>query len=95
MSIALTVAYRSPGIRVGVRIVGPRPRRRLRVGRRLVTVEDLPDGLRNVGSPDRPLLDGRGRRDVAAADARDLADLDLDAVAVALVNLRDLLVGAM
>ena len=43
---------------------------------------------RNLGGPHRPLLDGRGRGDVAPPDARNLADLDLDAVAVALVDLQ-------
>ena len=54
---------------------------------RLVVVEGLLHGLGDVGGPDRPLLDGRGRRDVTPPDARHLADLDLDAVAVALVEL--------
>ena len=43
----------------------------------------------------RPLVDGRGRRDVAAAEAGDLDDLDLDVVAVALLRLADALVGAV
>ena len=39
-------------------------------------------------SAQRALVDGRGRRDVAAPEARDLDDLDLDVVAVALPSSR-------
>ena len=53
------------------------------------------DGSPELGDADRALLHGGGGRDVTAADARHLADLDLHVVAVAGVDLRDLLVGAV
>jgi hypothetical protein len=52
------------------------------------------DEVVRVGNRRRALVDGDGRRDVAAPQARDLLDLDLDVVAVSRLDLGNPLVGA-
>ena len=81
---------------VGVRVVrAALVRAAQRLGLAALAAASRRDRRLGLVDRQRPLVDGRGRRDVAPPEAGDLDDLDLDVVAVPLLRLADAVVGAV